>query len=108
MTRHRLSINEDDLNWWPPHVQITFAAIGRAMDGKRLYPHTLRSIPNAFGSILPGHQVTISHVSGTELGRRKGYYAILVEGPAFGGRWMFFSGRLERLAKAAAKAELSV
>jgi hypothetical protein len=84
-----------------------FAAIGRAMDSKRLHPHALRSIPNAFGSILPDHQVTISHVSGMTLGRRKGYYAIIVEGPAFGGRWTFLSGRLEKLAKAAAKAELS-
>lgn len=97
-------MDDDDLQWWPGHVQAMFAAIGRAMGDKRLRPETLRSIPSAFGSILPGHQVTVSHISGKALGRRKGHYELLVEGPAFAGRWRFVSGKLERLSRFAAEA----
>ena len=74
------------------------------MDGKRLTPETLQSIPGDFGSILPDHQVIIEHVSGKMLKRRKGHYLLTVDGPIYGGRWHFFSGRLERLSRNAARA----
>jgi hypothetical protein len=94
---------DDNPAWWPPHVQAILAAIGQAMGDKRLYPETLKSIPSAFGSILSGHQVIIEHISGKELGHRKGRYRITVEGPVFAGGWGFRSGDLEKLARAAAK-----
>jgi len=96
-------MDDDDFQWWPDHVQATFTVIGRAMGGKRLSPETLHSVPSTFGSVLPGHQVAISHVSGKELGRRKGHYRLLVDGPAFAGRWKFSSGKLERLSRSAQK-----
>jgi hypothetical protein len=94
---------DDNPAWWPPHVQAILVAIGQAMGDKRLYPKTLKSIPSAFGSILSGHQVIIEHISGKELGHRKGRYRITVEGPVFAGGWGFRSGDLEKLARAAAK-----
>jgi hypothetical protein len=92
----------DDPDWWPPHVRAIFAAIGKAMGDKRLHPDTLKSISRASGSILSGHQVIVEHVPGKDIGRRKGRYQITVEGPAFGGRWHFWSGKLEKLSRAAA------
>ncbi len=95
---------EEDFQWWPAHVQTVFTAIGQAMGEKRLNPQTLRSVPSAVGGILPGHQVTIRHVSGKELGRRKGHYLLIIDGPIFAGSWRFFSGNLETLSRSAAKA----
>jgi hypothetical protein len=92
----------EDPAWWPPHVRAIFAAIGRATGGKRLYPETLKAIPQEFGGILSDHQVTIKHIGGKELGQRKGAYTIEVTGPAYAGRWKFRSGELEQLSKAAA------
>jgi hypothetical protein len=51
---------------------------------------------------LSDHQVVIEHISGKELGSRKGRYRITVEGPIFGGQWGFQSGQLEKLSRAAA------
>jgi hypothetical protein len=94
---------DDSLDWWPPHAQALFAAVGRATGEGRLHPHTLEALPKEFGSILPGHQVEVSHISAQELGRRrKGRYRIIVHGPAFGGGWAFASGKLERLSRLAA------
>lgn len=83
-------------------MQKMFLAIGKAMDGKRLHPDVLKRLPQGFGSILPENQVTVRHVSGKELGRRKGHYIITVDGPQ-GGKWMFHSGDLEKLSRAAAR-----
>ena len=96
-------MTDDDLDYWPLHVQKMFSAIGRVMDEKRLRPETLVGIPTGFGSILPDHQVNIEHISGEHLGRRKGHYVLTVEGPIFAGRWRFMSGKLEKLSLAARK-----
>jgi hypothetical protein len=94
---------DDSLDWWPSNVQALFAAVGRAIGEGRLHPTTLEALPKGFGSILPGHQMKISHIPAKELGRRrKGQYRILVSGPAFGGGWHFSSGKLERLSRLAA------
>jgi hypothetical protein len=92
-----LRANSQNLDWWPSHVRTIFAAIGRAMGEKRLTPETLLSVPSGFGSILDGHEVSVKHVSGKSLGRRKGYYQIDVEGPRFAGQWKLSSGELEKL-----------
>jgi hypothetical protein len=94
--------DDEDLQWWPNHVQAVFAAIGRAMVRGQLYPGTLAALPTAFGTILPDYQVSITHRSGRELGRRKGDYVLLITGPIFEGQWHFAPGKLERLAKLAA------
>jgi hypothetical protein len=94
---------DENLGWWPPHVQAIFAAVGRVMGERRLRPDTIEALTKEFGSILPDHQVEISHSSAKELGRRrKGRYRIMVTGPAFGGAWYFSSGKLERLSRLAA------
>jgi hypothetical protein len=96
--------DSENSNWWPPHVQAIFASIGHAMGEKRLHPDTLKNLPSGFGSILPGHQVTVRHVPAIEFGRRrKGQYHITVEGPALAGGWRFYSGKLERLSRLAAE-----
>jgi hypothetical protein len=93
---------DESLDWWPPHVQAIFAAIGQAMGEKRLHPDTLTMIPSGVESVLPGHQVTVEHVSAKDLGRRKtGQYRIRVEGPALAGGWRFYPGKLERLSRLA-------
>jgi hypothetical protein len=95
--------DDDNPDWWPPHVQAILAAIGQAMGDKRLHPETLKAVPNGLGSILSGHQVIIEHFPGRVFGRRKGRYQITVEGPAFAGKWGFRSGHLEKLSRAVAK-----
>jgi len=90
----------DGSEWWPNHGQKMFAAIGKAMEGKRLVPETLKNLPDGFGTILPSNQFTVRHVSGKEVGHRKGHYIINVDGP-LAGQWKFFSGELEKLARAA-------
>jgi hypothetical protein len=83
-----------DLEWWPKQLQEVFAAIGIAMAGKRLRPEMLSNVP------LSSDRAVISHVSGKEIGQRKGYYVIEIDR----GRWKFMSGQLERLARAAVDA----
>lgn len=100
-------MKHDPTAWWPDHVKKMFAAILIAMDGKRLTPETLTRLPTAFGSILPNHQVTIEHVSGKKLGRRKGIYVITVEGHPLGGKWQFMSGELEGLCRNVGRSRLS-
>jgi hypothetical protein len=84
-------MNEDDPDYWPTQLQEIFAAIGRAMAGKRLTPATLQLVK------LPDEQFKISHVSGAELGQKKGRYQISM----VGGCWTFQSGALEKLSSAA-------
>jgi hypothetical protein len=103
LKRPPTEMRHDPTGWWPNHVKKMFAAIGNAMDGKRLTPETLERLPTAFGSILPDHQVTVRHVSGKEHGRRKGIYVITVDGHPLGGRWQFTSGELEGLSRDAAR-----
>jgi hypothetical protein len=85
----------DDVEWWPTQLQAVFAAIGAAMGGKRLTPETLQSVQ------LPDNRFSVGHVSGNEIGRRKGYYLITIKG----GQWKFTSGRLERLCRSAARGQ---
>ncbi|HEY7297138.1 MAG TPA: hypothetical protein VH684_04300 [Xanthobacteraceae bacterium] len=100
--RHKFT-EDENLEWWPLHVQVIVAAIGAATGEQRLRPEHLRLLPSGFGRILPGHEVTFRHVSGKELGTRKGHYLVLVDGPVYAGSWRFQSGKLEKLARAAAK-----
>jgi hypothetical protein len=103
--RHKFT-DDENLEWWPLHVQVILAAIGRAMGEQRLRPEHLLLLPGDLGSILPGHRVTVRHVSGKELGRRKGHYVVVVGGPVYAGNWRFLSGKLEKLARAASKQPL--
>ena len=95
---------KENFCWWPGHVQTILTVIGRAMAESRLSPSILNSVPKEFGAILPSHKVTVRHVRGKELGRRKGNYRIEVEGPRLAGRWVFVSGALERLSRSAVEA----
>ena len=91
------------IEWWPTHLHPVFAAVGKAMNGGRLYPEMLASVPQEFGGILPDHLVSIRHVSAKEIGGRKGHYILTINGPRFAGGWRFASGDLERLSRSAVK-----
>jgi len=87
--------------WWPDHIKRVFVAIGGVMRSNRLYPEDLARLSANVGAILPDHSVVVEHISGKALGSRKGRYVITIEGPAFSGRWHFWSGQLERQATSA-------
>jgi hypothetical protein len=86
-------MNDDDPEYWASQLRAVFAAVGNAMGERRLTPETLKSVR------LADDQFSISHVPGTDIGSRKGYYLISTDG----GRWKFLSGKLQRLARAASK-----
>jgi hypothetical protein len=89
----------ENLDYWPEHVRHVFAAVGKAMGGKRLAPGTLALVPSAHGSIVPDHLVTVGHVTGKEAGHRRGHFILAITGPRIDGRWSFRSGQLETLAR---------
>lgn len=87
-------MDDTDPSYWPTQLQEIFAAVGRAMNDKRLTPETLELVR------MPNDQFTISHVARNDLSRKSGYYQISTHG----GRWIFRSGKLEKLCRAAARA----
>jgi hypothetical protein len=88
------------LDWWPSHVQRAFANPGQVLGSPQLNPLVLDRVSREG---LPGHQIIFSHVSGQELGTRKGFYLLEISGPLYAGKWRFSSGQLEKLARDAAK-----
>ena len=97
-----------DLAGWPPDLKAVFAAVGRAMAGGRLYPHTLKTLPTSRDGVLPGHRVEIVHRSKTQLGRSTGLYVITITGDRWrGSQWSLRSGALEGLSREAALLETS-
>lgn len=93
----KLDTNPDH---WPEHLRPVFVAIGKAMDGKRLHPRVLQSVPIGMGAILADHQVTIKHLFGAAAGAAGNRYEIAIQGPRILGGWSFRSGELEELARA--------
>ena len=91
------------LPWSASPVHPVLKAVGLAMNGRRLNPGILKSIPMGEGAIIPRHSVEIVHISGKDLNQGKGKYFITIEGPQLSGRWIFFSGELERAARGAAQ-----
>ena len=89
------------LEWWPGHVRLAFANLGRVLGPEQLNPSIL---PLVSRDGLPGHQIFFSHVAGKERGMRRGLYILDIVGPLYAGRWSFPSGQLEKLARAATKA----
>ena len=94
-------MNEARLERWPADLRQVFAAIGRAMNGKRLTPETLTLIPDGHGGVVAQHLVAVSHIPGTSR-RRRGHYIITITGPRVDGRWRFRSGEVETLSRLAA------
>ena len=92
-------MNNEKLERWPEYVRLVFAAIGEVMSSKRLAPEMLSLIPIDRGSVVPDHVVTISHVTGKEARRRRGYFVVTITEPQINGRWRFWSGQLETLAR---------
>lgn len=88
---------------WPDHMRQVFAAIGRAMNGKRLSPEIVATMGAADLLAISGHRVTIDHVSASELGAKRGRYTVTISGARIDGRWHFQSGVLEKLASEAGK-----
>ena len=90
----------ENLEWWPPHVQKAFRALGTVLGSAQLKPEDLKLVD---GEVLPGHLLSFDHASGKQFGKRKGMYSLSICGPAYEGVWNFTSGHLEHLARAAAK-----
>lgn len=91
----------EKLDWWPSHVQKALANLGQALGPTRLVPAVLARVSSEG---LPGHQIRFGHLSGKELGQRKGIYTLEITGPVYAGRWSFPSGTLQKLAREAAGA----
>src|SRR5579875_3818618 len=90
------------IDWSNSPIYPILQAIGRAIGTGRLSPQTLLQIPQG-RDVWPEHVVTLHHQAGRELGQRKGKYFIEIEGPIHSGRWSFFSGDLEALARSTSK-----
>lgn len=96
---------EDDHMSWPPDMIAVFAALGKAMGEQQLRPEILANLPQGKGAIVAGHVVEVTHQSGADVGDKRGRYTVEMRGGRWldGGRWTFVSGRLEKLARAAAQ-----
>ncbi|THD36150.1 MAG: hypothetical protein E7773_09490 [Sphingomonas sp.] len=92
----------DTLDDWPDDIRRVFAWIGRSMNGRRLSPEVV-AIPIPDGKIIADHRVTVSHLSASELGQKRGRYVITITGKRIDGRWSFQPGVLEKLARRAAE-----
>jgi hypothetical protein len=101
MISSKLEPDHINVDWWPTHVQKAFAALGRVLGRPQLTPQMLQLVDRF--SALPGHEIIYEHVSGKETGTRKGFYRLYIRGPVFEGQWLFKSGDLEQVARAAAK-----
>lgn len=86
---------------WPADLDAVFKALGKAMGEGRLRPEVLGLLPSGPGAIITGHTVLITHRSGRDLGQKRGRYQIDLTGDRWidGGRWLFWSGDLEKLAR---------
>ena len=98
-------MQEANLEHWPEDLRQVFAAVGKAMDGKRLSPGSLSLIAGIPETIVSEHSVSISHESGKACGQRKGRYIIRIVGPRVDACWAFRSGQLEALARSAVPQE---
>lgn len=94
---------DDVLMGWPVDLIKVFAALGNAMGEHQLRPEILERLSGQDGTIVESHTVKIAHVSGVEIGQRRGCYIIELQGVRWvdGGRWTFVSGDLEKLSRAA-------
>lgn len=84
------------VDWKFTQVHPVLIALGRELGGQRLHPSLLRGFESRT-DIIADHVSSIRHIRGEDLGRRKGFYQITIEGPRFSGTWNFFSGELEDL-----------
>lgn len=72
------------------------------MTAPQLNPSVLKLLPERMPAFREGHYVTVRHVAGHDQNRRRGHYEFAMEGPSYQGKWLFSSGELQALAKAAA------
>ncbi|RVE84751.1 hypothetical protein [Sinorhizobium meliloti] len=84
------------MDWKFTQVHTVLIALGRELGGRRLHPSLLRGFESRT-DIIADHVSSVRHIRGEDLGRRKGFYQITIEGPRFSGTWNFFSGELEDL-----------
>ncbi|RVP15560.1 hypothetical protein CN085_10730 [Sinorhizobium meliloti] len=85
------------LDWESTQVHQVLIVLGKELNGRRLHPTLLRGFESRT-DIIADHITIIRHIPGEQLGRRKGFYQITIEGPRVSGTWNFFSGELEDLA----------
>ncbi|MCO5965495.1 hypothetical protein [Sinorhizobium meliloti] len=85
------------LDWESTQVHQVLILLGKELNGRRLHPTLLRGFESRM-DIIADHITIIRHIPGEQLGRRKGFYQITIEGPRVSGTWNFFSGELEDLA----------
>ena len=95
-----MSPDEDFANL-PDELRAIFAAVGSTMHGRRLTPELVESESAAWKSIVPGHEVQITH--GDRNGPDAHHYIIRIVGDQWdGATWRFRFGVLERLCRKAA------
>jgi hypothetical protein len=98
-------MEEYSATWRASPVHHVFVLLGTLLAGRRLHPGIAADIGPYLDGAIPDHVVTIRHISGKTIGRRKGYYEIQIEGPKLSGGWYFSSGQLEKLANLATHAD---
>ena len=76
-----------------------FAVIGKITGGRSLMPAVIDSIPCGRGSVVAGHQVTVSYHPGKRAGPRSGRYVITIAGQRMDACWMFRPRELETLSR---------
>jgi hypothetical protein len=81
-----------------------FALVGKSMGERRIAPDVLSAIPDACGSVVAGHRVNVTYVSGKRAGPRTGHYVVTIAGNRINARWRFRSSELEKLSRSVAKA----
>jgi hypothetical protein len=92
----------DQLSDWPTHMRVVFRVIGESIIGKQLRPEHLDHLSLDDRSIIPDHQVTISHTPKAETGQKRGLYLIVISGPRIDGSWNLSPGLMDRLSREAA------
>jgi hypothetical protein len=79
-------------------MQLIFAALGKACDGKRLSPEALGRLAGEY-QIFERHRVIVTHRSAREMNSKHGQYQIEIVGAAVDGKWHFRQGELDHLAR---------
>jgi hypothetical protein len=92
------------IEYWPAHLQSVFAMVGKFIGDKRLMPDMVGALPDACGSIVAGHRVTVCHTPGKRAGPRTGHYVVTVAGPRINARTRLRPFELEKLSRAVARA----
>jgi hypothetical protein len=86
-----------DIEWWPRHVRMAFAAVGRSLAGHPIDPDRLERVP---ADTFPNHEVSWSYLTeDDDFDESEGVYCLEIVGDIYGGRWEFDRDEMEVLAR---------